>query len=164
MPTISTSSATRTKLFSVNSTVSSFTALNETLVSAGPNPGGSSVYLMSGKNSLLVWPFGTDADGELFDIRIALWWKGNLSWGYSVGFLGTCTLSAETGVAGGDVTNTDLYCDAITFTSGVATYQIQGGGTDAPALLRIDTMGATYADIDIDVNTAASANAMIASI
>lgn len=157
---ISTTPANRIKVLSVNSEATSFAALQET----ASDPLAAGTLNVAGKNSVIVWPFGTAAENLTFDIRLVGWWKGNVSWGYSILFEGSCTTSTEVGVASGDVLDTDYYCDTIGYTGGVATYSIGNSGANLPSLIRVDTLGASRLTFDFDLTGAASCNAIYASI
>lgn len=156
MVELSTTARDRVKVLSTNSTDSSAPTFQETLT----QPSGAGVLNTAGANQLLISPFGTDAANEVFDIYVVGWWHLKLSYGYNILLKATCTISAEAGVAGGDVIDTDLYCDAIASASGIATRVINATVADTPAVALIDLLGCSWVEFKFDTDTAASANAL----
>ena len=156
---ITTAAGHRVRYQAANSTATSFAALHETIRSTTP-----SGIRTNGANSILIWPFGTDANDETFNIKVVHWWEGNLSWGYIEGFVGVCTMCTEVGVASGDVIATEFFCDTIAYTSGLAPYSIPSATANFPAFIRIDTLGAKIIQLDFDRVTAASCNAIVARL
>jgi hypothetical protein len=69
---IETGVARRVKALSANTNATSFASLAELTT----EPSASGTHKVSGANSILVWPFGTDANNEAFDMKIVLWWRG----------------------------------------------------------------------------------------
>lgn len=161
MVALGTEPALRKKALQTNSTDTSFGALADQVAE---KPSGDGVYNTIGKNQIIVWPYGTDAANEAFNMRVVGWWKGNAAWGYSVLFEGLCTLGAEVGVASGDVLATEFYCDAITLTSSSTESIIKTTTADTPALALIDMVGCQYVQFQFDLTTAAAANSMYAFV
>lgn len=73
------------------------------------------------------------------------------------------TLGTQTGVAGCVVDNTHLFVTTITAsTAYTSANEIISPGDNSPALVKVDTFGCQYVQVQLAVGTATSINAMLA--
>lgn len=124
-------------------------------------------------NGILICPFGTGADTNTFLMRVLGW---NLiakpgtdpaTWEWKDILLGeyTCSLSTPTGVSGGIIGTSNLYCDtiAIVGTSGSANaHDIVSPATDLTGTVLCDIKGSHRVELNFSRNgpSAASCNAL----
>lgn len=73
------------------------------------------------------------------------------------------TLGTQTGVAGTQVDNTHLFVTTITATTAfTSANEIISPGDNTPALVKVDTFGCQYVQVQLSIGTATSVNAMMA--
>lgn len=148
-------------------TATSFAALAD----LAAEPTESSGVIRMGRNGVtsnaaLVEFFGTDAANETGSYRIvAIRPDSAGKWCCTPIITGTFTLGEMTGVAGGDVTNSNLYADQLTIATGPANYDYRSSADDLKAWLLVDTLGAPFIRIDLHTgSSAASVNARVAKV
>lgn len=143
------------------------------LAAAPATNSGEGIYVAAAMgNTLLVMPFGTDADGEHFDIQVFRFYPTTANaetarWmGVSAGEV-RCTLGTATGVSGQIPAATDLLCDTAVVTGG-AGIAVDSPTDNTSCAIRIQTLGASYIMLLFDRTDggtdAASANALVGFI
>lgn len=167
------------KALADNSTAADFTAKSPTVT----EPTGNGVFnltkFVGGSVPMyaMIWPFGSDADAETFDMRLWGWWRitgdGQNSdlWIPSILAGLSVVLSTPVGVAGAEVLNTDFFADTITITSGMepvitadttnqGTIVRQSNAGNQIAWAKVPLCGPEKIEFDFDRGTAASANCL----
>ena len=151
------------KALSTNSTASAFAAKVDSL----SMPTGAGYVAVGQFNSLLLKPYGTDADNETGSVRVygvkAV--EGGGATSYTHVLLGEWDFVLDaslTGVSGGAVGASEYYADTITRVVGredVSDQIISGGDGETPAHILFDCKGHSLLFIELIVGTAASVNA-----
>lgn len=117
-----------------------------------------------GSNGVKVWPFGTDAANEVFDYALIGRWPGKTidgTWVTSMLAHFTATLGSMTGVANGLVTASEYYADTLVLDGGLDSVKVYSPADNSKAWALIDAMGAWSVQLIVNVNTAASGNALV---
>lgn len=148
------------KARAANSTASAFASIVPTVT----EPTGQGVIEMgeagSSPAALMLVPFGRNSDGDTFKIRVWGWRKVSLGtlWVPTLLLEATCTVSALPGVSGADLTDSDLFCDAITVSVGNENvgYELLAPGTDLIAHILVDAKGCRKVTIDFDIDSGAT--------
>lgn len=118
-----------------------------------------------GANCVKFMPFGIGADGNTFDMRVIGWLKTAdtpVTWIPTVIGQFACTVSSTlTGLAGGSVLNTEYFADTIAPTYGSSVgIDVVSPANDVNALIAIDLRGFELVEVQFDVGTITSANAL----
>ncbi len=163
------------KLLSANRTASAFTArtdLTAMPAATGEGEGTTGYIYVSDSNTVLIKPYGTDADGETGSLRV-YGVRPIVSGGrvqsvthVLLGEYGFTLSSTLTGVAGGVVGASEFYADTISQTYGLENVadQVFTPTGDEPAHILVDRKGHDVLLVDLIVGTAASVNALIAGV
>lgn len=103
--------------------------------------------------------FGTDAADETFAFQIFSWrgirdYNGDiLSYQRTPLYVsGVGTLGAETGVANGSVTASELYADTITGTDRSGSAEVIFNEADGKAALQLDVKGSAFVEVEVTRN------------
>ena len=118
------------------------------------------------KNAIVMNFFGTDADGETFDVRFFGWslatdGTNTPLWVPSFLVQLTATLSTATGVAGAAVINTEFFADTLvasTSVTGSSSFYAHSPENNVIASCVLDTFGWDKIEARFDLTGAASAN------
>ena len=162
-----------------NSTEGAFLARVATLTKPvavdSTTPTANAVVTPATGNSMCIIPFGTNAGGEAFDIRVYGWNKvlsaddnadteeGGDLWIPTMLTQYLCTIGTATGVASSAIVATGLFVDTIAATATTGTdnlEEISPTGNIMSAMLVIDMFGAELAQIDFEMDTAESGNVL----
>lgn len=168
------------RVLATNNTSSAFTAKTDTTTAppaANGESAGGYIDLRAGSagnmapNTVLIKPYGTDADNETGSVRVygVKEIRSGSTTSYTHVLLGewAFTLSSTlTGVAGGVVVATEYYADTITRTVGVENVadQVLSPTSDEPAHILVDCKGHTALLVELIVGTATSVNALYAGV
>lgn len=164
------------KVLSSDSSSASFTALAATrtdptggtgvLTVPDRNCGRDNSASKVSPNGLLLVPYGTNSDGDLFNMRISGWTRAVDSSGTLIEWVPMgiaqfqCTIGAGTGASGGLGTSA-LYCDNISLTWGFGANLSSPTGLDLNGAVLVDVMGSELVQVQFDLDTgAASMNAL----
>lgn len=117
---------------------------------------------------------GTNAANEVMNFRVWRWHRLKLGtveqWIPFCACVGTFTLSAKTGVASGNITNSHFYADTITISNdrGLSPLGTRVNGPasadDGIVSLVIDGLGADKIEFEIWINTADSGNVIVRGV
>jgi len=178
------------RAFKANSTATSITFAVPTTTQPVVNAT-NGVHELDKGTKLLVIPYGTDGDGEIFRMGVQLWHplydriattkqSEDVVWVGTVGAVVDCTLNsaAVAAAAAGPLTTDDFFVDGIIKCAGttqplVSVNDILPSGGDVPAkgidMFTVETNGAKYVQFYIDINggggsAATNANALFAVI
>lgn len=148
---------------SSNSTNASFSAVTPATSKSADDEG----VVRSPPNHVVVLPFGTDANDEAFDCRLIGWRSLSTQGSLYPIHLGTvtATLSSSLTSLSGETPNgtSDLLADTLTASSGSSNLDIVEGVTDqVPAHALVDARGCELVELLFALDTAASANALVA--
>ncbi len=148
-----------------------------TLKSTTTEPTGDGVIDMANKsgatqNGIRIKPFGTDANNETFSMRVWGWDRillgGIYVWENILICEVACTLGNLAGAALCAITASDFEVDTITLTTPAASTSIyihtQAVADVRGAFLFADTFGSRLVQIEFDMGTGASANALVRSL
>ena len=151
-------------------------ATNQTDNSAGSDPGASASepvvsnvngIIHGGGSMLKIIGFGTDAANEVFSCNIWGWYcsaGSALIWTSQLLCTLSFTLGARTGVAGLDVSDTELFADTVVAGSFVSQFGgddwigLSSPADDTQALALVPVIGAYYIEFDVFDSTTASCN------
>lgn len=152
-----------TKLFSSDVTAASITAPSATAT----EPSGDGVFAMNTSpvpfnSAAIAFIGGTAADGT-FTARITGWRKISNLW-VPVPLLALSgILGAMTGVAGKDVTDSQLFADTLTASSAFTlAYEIINPTADQVAMVKVDAFGCQKIQVQLAKGTCTSVNALAA--
>lgn len=111
-------------------------------------------------NSIMLFPYGTDAASETFKLRLWGWEKIGSLWRPHFILEASCVLgSSPAGVAGQPISNTRLSAHQISIASGINSFPLSSPGGNLPAWLTADIYGARKVEVRFSVVSAASCNA-----
>lgn len=156
------------RVLATNGTASAFAARTDSLTL----PTTAGYITVPPCNTMLLKPYGTDADNETGSVRVygvkAIQGSGATSYTHVLLGEWAFTLSSTlTGVAGGVVVATEYYADTITRTVGIENVadQVLSPTGDEPAHILVDCKGHTNLFVElITGGSAASVNALYAGV
>lgn len=151
------------KALAANSVETAFAAK----IPTATKPAGVGVFDVLGEGTLDIQPFGAGADDSTFSMRVWGWRKtsGTDLWVPKCICTLDVVLSTAVGVAGEDALNTDRFADAITLAAtlgGMAILESVPANTPASAV--VDVSPYELYELDFDLVTATSANALVENL
>jgi hypothetical protein len=166
VPTLSAQAPGYLKAYAVNSTDAAYPSRIPTTTSPISNPG--AIQVSGYPTWLSLIPYAIGSAGNTFTTRILLWRKyqdGTL-WVPQPIIEFVSTLGTETGVAGSDVLNTELFATTIaTPTTGIGSLgvncQSYSPGDNTIAHMMLDTQGATVLEAIFKIGTCTSVNSLL---
>jgi hypothetical protein len=118
-------------------------------------------------NRIRIYPYGLGANNDAFALRLWSWYRGHNpdTWYSSILTQINCTMSAYTGVAGGQVLNTEAFADTIslvaligepTYTADVTRFgrvELYTPANDTPAWVELPLREPELLEWDFDQTT-----------
>jgi len=160
------------RVLTTNSTnASAFTAKDATLTTPieSQTTGIFSTVISQSRRSNMIEAilFGSDAVDKLFVARFTGWSKAadKVTWIPQTLVEVTCTLGASKGVSLGEIVVADLVCDTLVLLTGDNQSKIiSPADNTGNASILFDPKGHEFIEVDFNVSTAASANALFALV
>lgn len=162
------------KVLSSNSTDASFTALANTRTDPTGGTGVLTVPTSNcgrdiaaggsrAPNNLLLIPYGTNSDGDLFNMRVSGWTRAVDSSGTLIEYVPmamyqfACTIGTSAGAVSG-LGATSLFCDSIALTWGFGESSLSSPvGLNLNGAVVVDVMGSELVQVQFDLDTGAAA-------
>jgi len=118
-------------------------------------------------NRIRIYPYGLGANNDGFALRLWAWYRGHNpdTWYPSILTQINCTMGSFTGIAGGQVLNTEFFVDTIslvaligepTYTADVTRFgrvELYTPANDTPAWVELDLRSAELLEWDFDQTT-----------
>jgi hypothetical protein len=155
------------KVRSTNSTSANYPSKVATTTEPATSTAGVLVAAPStiAPKKILLVPYGTDADGETFKVRVIGWREVSGLWIPVPLAEATCTLSSAVGVDAASIENEEFFADTIELATGYPadSSRVYSPTGNVLAHLIVDVEGFKYVEVIFDRNaSAASANALYA--